>query len=530
MSTNERDWFSPRNDPRREDDQAPPPPSVEPPPGLAAPSGHGNPPPAQGQRSGHGLPPVHDPRLDEEPSPETAPIPRVPSAGDLPGHHGRHGGRGTPPPSHDALEGRPGGPPVAMGRPDAPHEPMGWPGAHQEATGRPSAPQEALEWPSAPQQGPAHAQSPQSPTHAQGPADAQGRPYAPGPAHAQGPAQGHGPAHARGPAHDQGPAHAQGPAYDQGPAHAQGPTHDQGPAHARGPQRRPGLPPRPTPQQPRARHAAQADQQVWPPASREPVGGATQPLPAVQVPMSMSPQQGATTPVPRHQNPLPPDRAPQEAHEAPGPETASGAPQDSPPGERREAAPGGRRKRTVLVAVAAVVVSLVTVGVQSYDGYLFFEKTTTKETKETVVPVGQAARVKNIEWRATVTRIKMPEGLPYGPEVTALRVDITKKVLDAGSATKTGLFTEAKLEDRTGRTWVVNIDQQTSDRPTDRLEVGKEYKILAAAVVPTAVANEVELSLRPSNYRSDTPTADLFKRDTVSKLEGDVDVLRFKRR
>ncbi|MET7338059.1 hypothetical protein [Nonomuraea sp. NPDC005650] len=511
MSTNERDWFSPKNDPRREDDPAPPPPSTEPPPGLGAHSGHGNPPPGQGWQ----------PRLDEDLSPgaETAPVPRVPSAGDLPGRHGRQGGRGTPPPGYDALEGRPGVPPEAMGWPDAPHEPMGRPGATPEPTGWPSGPQEALEWPSAPPQGPTPAQGP---THAQGPTDAPGRPYAPGPAHTQGPTydQG-GPAPAQGPAQGHGPAHARGPAYDQRPAH------DQGPAQARGPARRPGLPPRPTPQQPRARHAAQqVDQQVWPPASREPAGGATQPLPAVQVPVSTSPPQGATTPHPRHQNPPPP----QEAQEAPGPETASGTPQDSPPGSRRGAAPGGRKKRTVLVAVAAVVVSLVTMGAQSYDGYLFFEKTTTKETKETVVPVGQAARVKNIEWRATVTRIKMPEGLPYGPEVAALRVDITKKVLDAGSATKTGLFTEAKLEDRTGRSWVVNIDPQANDRPTDRLEVGKEYKILAAAVVPTAVADEVELSLRPSNYRSDTPTADLFKRDTVNKLEEDVDVLRFKRR
>ncbi|MFI7222826.1 hypothetical protein ACIBO5_06340 [Nonomuraea angiospora] len=506
MSTNERDWFAPRNDPRREDDPPPPPPSQEPPPGLGAHSGRGAPPPGQGRHFGHGLPAERDPRLDQDLlGEETAPVPRVPSAGDLPGR----GGRGTPPPGYDTPEGRPSGPQEAMGWPDVPREPMG----------RPNPPQEALEWPSAPQ-GPAYPPSSargQGPAHAGGPAQERSRAQEQGPAHARGPAQEQGPAHARGPAQEQGPAHA------RGPAHGQGPAHSQGPAHAQGPAQRPGLPPRPVPQQPRARHAAHGDQQVWPPAPREPVGGTTQPLPAVPAAIPVSPPQGPGTPLPRRQNPEPEPAA----HPVPGPEPE--VPQEAPPGPGRAAAPAGRKKRTVLVAVAAVVVSLVTMGAQSYDGYLFYEKTTTKETKETVVPAGQAATVKNIEWRATVTRIKMPDNLPYGPEVAALRVDITKKVLDEGSATKTALFEEAKLEDRAGRSWVVNIDPGT-DRPTDRLEVGKEYKILAAAVVPTAVADEVELSFRPSNYRSDTPTADLFKRDTATKLEGNVDVLRFRRR
>ncbi|MGW4965297.1 hypothetical protein ACWEPL_49415 [Nonomuraea sp. NPDC004186] len=490
MSTNERDWFSPRNDPRREDDPAPPPPppSQEPPPGLGNHSGGGAPPPGQGRHSGH------DPRLDQDLlGEETAPVPRVPSAGDLPGR----GGRGTPPPGY--------------GAPNGPQEAMGWPEAPREAMGRPNPPQEALEWPNAPQ----------GPTHPQGPAHAQGPSHARPPADAQGPSQGP----SQGLSHGQGPAHGQSPAHGEGPAHGQGPARAQGPAHAQGPARRPGLPPRPTPQQPRARHAAQPDQQVWPPAPREPVGGSTQPLPAVPAAMPVSPQQGPGTPLPRRQSPDPEPAA----HQMSEPEPSPDAPQEAPPGSRRAAAPGGRKKRTVLVAVAAVIVSLVTMGAQSYDGYLFYEKTTTKETKETVVSAGQAAKVKNIEWRATVTRIEMPDNLPYGPEVTALRVDITKKILDEGSVTKTGLFTDAKLEDRAGRSWVVSVDPQ-SDRPTDRLEVGKEYKFLAAAVVPTAVADEVELSFRPSNYRSDTPTADLFKRDTVAKLEADVDVLRFRRR
>ncbi|MGN9841558.1 hypothetical protein ACTMTI_25865 [Nonomuraea sp. H19] len=188
-----------------------------------------------------------------------------------------------------------------------------------------------------------------------------------------------------------------------------------------------------------------------------------------------------------------------------------------------------RRRRTLMIAGAAVVVSLLTTAAQTYDGYLFYDKMTTKETRETIVPAGQVAKINNIEWKAAVSPMKPPADNKYGPEVTWLRVDITKKVLDEASATKIAEPIDVKLADRAGRTWVVLIEP-VGKRPTDRLEVGKEYKMLGAAIVPTPVANEVELSFRPANYRSDTPTEDLFKRENAEKLEKDVDVVRFRRR
>ncbi|WP_171074495.1 hypothetical protein, partial [Nonomuraea basaltis] len=204
-------------------------------------------------------------------------------------------------------------------------------------------------------------------------------------------------------------------------------------------------------------------------------------------------------------------------------------PQQAAAPDAAQPAPRPRRRRTLLIAAGAVVVSLLATAAQSYDGYLFYERQTTKETRETIVATGQAGKVHNIEWKATVAPMKAPAGSRHGPEVTWLRVDITKKVLDKGSATMITEPGEVQLADRAGRTWTVEIEP-VGDRPTDRLVVGKEYKIQGVAIVPAPVANEVELSFRPSTYRSDTPTEDLFKREGAEKLEEPVDVLRFRRR
>ncbi|WP_165974859.1 hypothetical protein, partial [Nonomuraea deserti] len=195
-------------------------------------------------------------------------------------------------------------------------------------------------------------------------------------------------------------------------------------------------------------------------------------------------------------------------------------------GGRRSAK--GSRNRKLLIAAGAVVVSLLTMGAQTVDGYLFYEKVSAQETKEVVVAAGQAGTVHNIEWTASVAPMKAPAGSRHGPEVTWLKVDITKKVVNESSATMTALPYEIRLTDRAGRTWTVEL--QDGERPTDRLVVGKTYRIEGLAVVPTPVANEVEISFRPSSYRSDTPVEDLFDREAMEKAEKDDTVLRFRRR
>ncbi|MFI6790001.1 hypothetical protein ACIBG4_22030 [Nonomuraea sp. NPDC050383] len=273
-----------------------------------------------------------------------------------------------------------------------------------------------------------------------------------------------------------------------------------------------GMPPRPAPPgqggglrpaRPRPGSGSRIwpDRQVWPPVPPESVEGVTQPLPAVPDSLPLPP-------------PPPPRLPPAPPREAPSP--------DGPP---REAAPRPRRRgRLLLVAAAALVSVAVAVGATTYDGYLFYEKVASTETRLVPVAPGQAGTVYGIEWKAALAPTEAPPGSKHGDTVAWLKVDISEKVVDPGSATMTAKPDEVRLQDRAGRTWVVEL--AAGDRPADRLEVGKEYALEGLAVVPAGVAGEVELSFRPSGYRADTPTKDLFKRKTSKP---DVDVLRFRR-
>ncbi|GGT39958.1 hypothetical protein ACFFV7_40360 [Nonomuraea spiralis] len=245
------------------------------------------------------------------------------------------------------------------------------------------------------------------------------------------------------------------------------------------------------------------DQQVWPPAQRESSGGSsTQPLPAIRP--------GMPAPPPQQTQPH------------------GGGPSEPPAGGPRQNAPQPKRSRLILVAVGAAVASVVAMGLNAYDGYGFYDTTVTDgiETKVIAVAPGQAGKVFNIEWKAALTPTPAPPGSKHGAEVTWLKVDITQKLLDEANATMIAPPDKARLEDRSGRTWTVEFDP--GDRPTDRLELGKEYRIEGLAIVPAQVANEVELSFRTSDYRSDTPTQDFFKRDKVGPPVANV--LLFRRR
>ncbi|WP_219601765.1 hypothetical protein, partial [Nonomuraea indica] len=182
--------------------------------------------------------------------------------------------------------------------------------------------------------------------------------------------------------------------------------------------------------------------------------------------------------------------------------------------------------RAALVAVGAVVSVLAAVTAYTVDGYLFFEQVSTQEdTTEVVVPAGRAGKVDDVEWKASVARTKAPAGSRHGPDVAWMKIDITQKVLSDGSATLTGMPGDLRLHDRAGRSWAVELG--SGDRPSDRLEVGREYALQGLAVVPVAVADQVELAFTPSAYRSDTPTDDLFKRPTTP--EPPRTTLRFRR-
>ncbi|UBU19169.1 hypothetical protein [Nonomuraea gerenzanensis] len=331
-------------------------------------------------------------------------------------------------------------------------------------------------------------------------------PYAPESPYGQGPTQPH-----RSPRPQRGPR-------PQGPPHGFG---------------APASPPR---------HAPSSDHQVWPPARREPVGGATQPIPAIR-PTAGTASGTARFGAPQPPGAQPPGAQPPGAHPAgaqsPGTQPSGTQPSadpeqpatPSPNGSASPTTPRSRRRRTALIAAGAIVASLLVTAGQTYDGYLFYEKSSEsrKDTQETIVPAGQAGKVHNTEYRATVATTEAPEGSKPRPGATWMKVEITKKVLDEAHATMTAGPTEVQLRDAAGRTWVVET-QPVGDAPIDKVVVGKEYRIQGLAIVPAPVANEVQLSFRPSAYRSDTPTGDLFDRKAMEKAEKDDVVLVFRRR
>jgi len=261
------------------------------------------------------------------------------------------------------------------------------------------------------------------------------------------------------------------------------------------------------------------DQQVWPPPPR-PGAAATQPMPAVHP-----------------SSPLPADysaAAVAAAAQAAGATQAAGEAQDpAAPAAQAPAAeepPRRRKGRTALVAAIGLVASLAATGAYAFDGYRFREDVISEGLypKQVTVPAGESYEVYHTEFKATVKEMEPPEGNNHGPDVTWMSIDIRKKVLKEESATMVAEPIDPKLIDRQGRTWVV--EYRPPDRPSDRLVVGKEYRIQGVAVVPTAVKDEVELKFRPSNYRSDTPVDDLFKRGTEATRIDNLFELRFKRR
>ncbi|TMR39443.1 hypothetical protein [Nonomuraea zeae] len=178
------------------------------------------------------------------------------------------------------------------------------------------------------------------------------------------------------------------------------------------------------------------------------------------------------------------------------------------------------------------MVSLILTAATTYDGYLIYDREITRDilTTEIVVPAGQAGKVYGVEWKAAISPMKPPASSKHGPEVAWLQVDITEKIVDAGSATMTALPSQVRLNDRAGRIWTVEIQRAGDEFLGDKLDVGQEYKIIGAAVVPVSVVNEVELSFKPSDYRSDTPTKDLFKRQQGADEQARDTALRFRRR
>jgi hypothetical protein len=189
--------------------------------------------------------------------------------------------------------------------------------------------------------------------------------------------------------------------------------------------------------------------------------------------------------------------------------------------------PAPRKPRTLLLGVSALVAFLLAVGIPTGDQYLFYKSGQPDDIVHEV-PKGQEMAFEHVSWKASIEPMAAPQGSTGAADRQWLKVTITRKALDDTGKVLTGQ-PELSFEDKQDRAWKVLIAE---DEVTGRdMEVGKSYTYLAGAVVPKAVAGEVELHLRPNTtYRSDTPTEKLLQ---IKPEEGEKakhrDVLVFKR-
>jgi hypothetical protein len=147
-----------------------------------------------------------------------------------------------------------------------------------------------------------------------------------------------------------------------------------------------------------------------------------------------------------------------------------------------------------------------------------------------VVQAGQAGTWQHVSWRVRVWRMRDPDpNAKPDPSRQWMKVVITRTALDGEGAIRHGA-PDVKLTDGSGRTWLAQIVDDAT--PTDSTEnkVGTPYRIDLMGVVPPSVADQVEVLLRPSTYRSvpDQPVDDMLK-DSVTSEEKNDQVLRFRR-
>ncbi|MGP4096461.1 hypothetical protein ACTWPW_18305, partial [Nonomuraea sp. KM90] len=333
------------------------------------------------------------------------------------------------------------------------------------------------------------------------------------------------------PAH---PEDAGEPPSARAPRHAQ-PGRPQPPQYGQPPQPRArGQRPQPVPMMPpRRSDDPHPDQQVWPPAPHpDPPGGETQPLPAVPsagpVPRrSMGAHtlgnsfgaQGDSPRSPRESPPVQPPVPPPVQPPVPPPVQPPTSPSSelpaeppaSPPAEPPAAGPPAaaptppRRTRTLLLGVGALVAFLVGVGAPTVDAFIFYRSGQPSDI-EHVVPKGGELAFEHVSWKAAIEPMEAPR--TTAPDRQWLKIIITRKGVDATGIKLTGK-PELELRDREDRSWQVEVAEDNV--AIDDAVVGKPYTYEAVAVVPKAVAGQVELHLRPNTtYLSDTPTDQLL--------------------
>ncbi|WP_182888048.1 hypothetical protein [Microbispora sp. H10885] len=293
------------------------------------------------------------------------------------------------------------------------------------------------------------------------------------------------------------------------------------------------LPPRPMPTAPPSipipgKLAPPTDQLVWPPPEPEGEDRSTQPFPALRTnrqppPRVLSP----TTPPPA----APPLAAPPDPTAGMPPAAPTYGVPAEPPGVdlATDASASPARRRTGLLIGGTVLSVGLAVAAPSFFGYQAYKYGRPDYTVH-VVPPGQSGTVQHVSWQVTVEKTKDPSGKPERSDRQWMKIVATRTALDAEGAIRHGAPSEVKLTDRAGRTW--QVETLNNETPPDVKEnkVGTPYRMEMLGVVPPSVADQVEVTLRPSTYR-DVPgqSAKDFVKDAFSATEKDDQVLRFRR-
>ncbi|MFB9878143.1 hypothetical protein ACFFMN_09400 [Planobispora siamensis] len=289
----------------------------------------------------------------------------------------------------------------------------------------------------------------------------------------------------------------------------------------------PSPPPPPAPAQPeslpwlRPRQTF-PDQQVWPPPPRpadDGPGTSTQPFPSIPSPLPPGFAAGTAPAFQPAGTAAPPSEDGSEAGTPAEPEEASPA-----------AAPAPRRRTALRIAGTVVAVALAA-GVPTLDDYLFYRLRYPVEQVH-VVAAGATVKHKHVAWQVKVEPKDSVDGQAAKPGRKWLQITVVRTSLDQQGVLRRADPT-IKVVHPDGRNWQALVSDHNLPLEAGEHKIGTPYRYNVVAVVPAAVAGEVEVQIIPSTAElpiEEVDVADLFKPDPQQKEQEPQDqVLLFRR-
>ncbi|MFS1302926.1 hypothetical protein [Streptosporangium longisporum] len=215
--------------------------------------------------------------------------------------------------------------------------------------------------------------------------------------------------------------------------------------------------------------------------------------------------------------------------------------EERPPGRDEAPSPGeasarsrGRhagsrpRGRTALRAAGAAGAVVLALAASTWNGYSVYRDTHPPDRILTVA-AGAEATLMRVSWKVAVRELDDLPGQKPAPGRTWLRIKVTRTSLDAEGVSRRG---EPGVEIRhpDGRVWKAlpegdDLPDEVKDHRT-----GTPYSYDLVGMVPSGVAGQVEVHVRPSTARivEDESVKDMFARSAKEEIPQDL-VLRFTR-